>query len=80
MIDWTPLLRAAGLDAESKEDIPGAIEHWSAMYKLWLANLETLRADIGEQAAGALEAEALEVGPTLDNRRSCLVIARKPSA
>ena len=50
------------------------------MYKLWLANLETLRADIGEQAAGALEAEALEVGPTLDNRRSCLVIARKPSA
>jgi ubiquinone/menaquinone biosynthesis C-methylase UbiE len=76
--DWTPLLRAAGFDVESKEEIPRAAEHLSAMYKLWLANLEALRAEIGDQATAALEGEAKSVGPTIGSRRPCLVVARKP--
>lgn len=76
--DWTPLIAAAGLEVESKEEIPHAVEQWSAMYELWLANLEVLRADIGEQAAEALKDEALTVGPTLGNRRCCFIVARKP--
>ena len=77
--DWTPLIRAAGLEVESKEEIPRALEHLSAMYALWLANLAALRAEIGEQAAAALEDEALTVGPTIANRQACLLVARKPS-
>jgi ubiquinone/menaquinone biosynthesis C-methylase UbiE len=78
--DWTQLISRGGLEVESKDEIPRSAEHLSAMYKMWLANLETLRADIGEQASDALRDEALTVGPTLGNRRPCLVVARKPSA
>ena len=66
--DWTQLISRGGLEVESKDEIPRSAEHLSAMYKLWLANLETLRADIGEQASDALRDEALTVGPTLGNR------------
>jgi SAM-dependent methyltransferase len=78
--DWTILLSAAGLEVESKDEIPDAAEQHSTLYKLWLANLDALRADIGQQAADSLKDEALTVGPTLGNRRACLVVARRPSA
>jgi SAM-dependent methyltransferase len=78
--DWTQLISAAGLEVESKDEIPRAAEQHSTLYQLWLANLDALRADIGQPAADSLRDEAMTVGPTLSNRRACLVVGRKPSA
>ena len=48
------------------------------MYELWMANVDAIRADVGEDAARALEDEARAVLPTLPDRRACFVVAREP--
>lgn len=77
--DWAPLLAAAGLEMETNDDMPRRLEQDAAMYELWLSNLSAIRAEVGEDAARELEAEALAVLPTLSNRRPCFVVARKPA-
>jgi ubiquinone/menaquinone biosynthesis C-methylase UbiE len=77
--DWTPLLDVAGLRVESKEEVPQFAEHVGRMYELWLANLDVLRAEIGDDAAGQLEDEALTVGARLSERKHLLVVASRPA-
>lgn len=77
--DWTPLLEAAGLDLESKEEVPRFAEQLGRMYELWLEHLHEIRADLGETAAERLEAEARTVGPTLESRRHLFMVARRPA-
>lgn len=76
--DWTPLLEAAGLEPESKEEVPRFAEQLGRMYTLWLEHLDELRAEIGDAAAERLEAEARTVGPTLQSRRHLSIVARRP--
>jgi ubiquinone/menaquinone biosynthesis C-methylase UbiE len=76
--DWTPLLEAAGLQLESKEEIPRFAEQVGRMYELWLEHLDEIRAEIGAEAADRLETEARTVGPTLASRRAMLIVARRP--
>lgn len=75
--DWTPLLEAAGLEAESKEEVPRFAAQLGRMYALWLEHLDELRAEIGDAAANQLETEARTVGPTLHGRRHLFIVARR---
>jgi ubiquinone/menaquinone biosynthesis C-methylase UbiE len=75
--DWTPLLDAAGLELESKEEVPRFAEQLSRVYALWLEHLDEIRAEIGETAAERLEDEAQTVAPTLETRRSIFITARR---
>ncbi len=76
--DWTPLLEAAGLQLEHKEEIPRFAEQLGRMYHLWLEHLEEIRAEIGAEAADRLEGEARTLGPSLASRRAMLIVARRP--
>jgi ubiquinone/menaquinone biosynthesis C-methylase UbiE len=76
--DWRRLLDAAGLELESKEEIPRFREHLGRMYELWLEHLDQLAAEYGPERAERLELEARSVGPTLDTRRPLFVVARAP--
>jgi ubiquinone/menaquinone biosynthesis C-methylase UbiE len=76
--DWTPLLEAASLQLEHKEEIPRLAEQLGRMYELWLDHLDEIRAKIGAEAADRLETEARTVGPTLTSRRAMLIVARLP--
>jgi ubiquinone/menaquinone biosynthesis C-methylase UbiE len=77
--DWTPLIEAAGLELEGKEEVPRFAEQLTRMYELWLEQLDELRAEIGDTAAERLETEARTVGPTLASRRHLFLVARRPS-
>jgi ubiquinone/menaquinone biosynthesis C-methylase UbiE len=74
--DWQPLLAAAYLEVESKEEVPQYAERLQRMYDLWLENLQALQAELGAPMAARLEQEARTVGPTLQRRRQFLIVAR----
>jgi ubiquinone/menaquinone biosynthesis C-methylase UbiE len=74
--DWTLLLEAAGLELESKEEVPHFAEQLGRMYALWLEHLDELRVELGETAAERIEAEANTVAPRLESRRHLLIVAR----
>jgi ubiquinone/menaquinone biosynthesis C-methylase UbiE len=74
--DWGLLLDAAGLELESKEEIPRFREQLGRMYELWLENLDELAAAYGPERAERLELEARNVTPTLETRRPVFVVAR----
>jgi SAM-dependent methyltransferase len=76
---WAPLLDIAGLELESREEVPRFAEQLGRMYALWLEHLDELRAEMGETAAERLESEANLVGPTLESRRHVLFVARPSS-
>ncbi len=76
--DWMPLLAAAGLRLESKEEVPHFAEQLGRMYELWLEHLDAIRAEVGAAAADRLETEARTVGPRLQNLDPLLIIARRP--
>jgi ubiquinone/menaquinone biosynthesis C-methylase UbiE len=75
--DWTPLLTAAGLELENKEEVPRFAEQLKRMYALWLEHLDELRADLGEAAADQLATEAKRIAPTLESRRHLFMVARR---
>jgi SAM-dependent methyltransferase len=74
--DWQPLLAAADLEIESKDEVPHYAERLQRMYDLWLENLEALEAEVGFETAAKLEQEARAVAPTLQQRRQFLIVAR----
>jgi ubiquinone/menaquinone biosynthesis C-methylase UbiE len=76
--DWRPLLEAAGLEVESKEEVPRFAEQLGRMYDLWLERIDEIRAELGAAAAEGLETEARTVAPTLASRRSVFITARRP--
>ncbi len=76
VVDWQPLLSAAGLKMESKEEVPHYAERLQRMYDLWLENLPALEAELGLEMTKKLEQEARAVGPTLQKRRQFVVVAR----
>jgi ubiquinone/menaquinone biosynthesis C-methylase UbiE len=76
--NWTPLLEAAGLEVEQKEQIPRFAESLQRMYTLWLEHLDELRAELGDEAAAEMADEANAVGPTLAGRTALVVTARRP--
>jgi ubiquinone/menaquinone biosynthesis C-methylase UbiE len=71
--DWTPLVEAGGLVVETKEVIPRFVESVQRMYDLWLANIDALRAELGDLSADDLVDEAERVGPTLASRTALLI-------
>lgn len=74
--DWGLLLNAAGLELQSKEEIPRFREQLARMYELWLERLDHLAAEYGSERAERLELEARTVGPTLHTRRPLFVVAQ----
>ncbi len=76
--DWTPIAEAGGLRVERKEEIPGFAEQLHRMYRLWLENIDALRAELGDETAGDMEQEARSVGPTLDSRTPLIITAVRP--
>jgi ubiquinone/menaquinone biosynthesis C-methylase UbiE len=76
--DWTPLVEAAGLVVEQKEEIPRFVESLQRMYALWLEHIDELRAEIGDAAADEMAGEAAVVSPTLPARTALVVTARRP--
>ncbi|HKB93829.1 MAG TPA: class I SAM-dependent methyltransferase [Gaiellaceae bacterium] len=73
---WRPLLAAAGLALESKEEVPRYTERLRRMYRLWLDNLEMIKGEIGADMAATLEQEAHIAVPRLRDRRQFLFVAR----
>jgi hypothetical protein len=76
--DWTPLVEAAGLLVEQKEEIPRFVEMLQRFYALTLEHLDELRAEIGDEAAADMAEEARELGPILPRRTPLVVTARRP--
>jgi len=74
--DWQPLLAAADLQIESKDEVPRYAQRLQRMYDLWLENLGPLEAEVGVETAAKLAQEARAVGPTLRQRRQFLIVAR----
>lgn len=77
--DWFPLVRAAGLEPEVRLVVPNFARDLGRMYALWLANLDRIRDELGEETARARENEAREVAPTLEEGQGVLVVARRPA-
>jgi ubiquinone/menaquinone biosynthesis C-methylase UbiE len=78
--DWAPIIEHGGLTVVAREEIPGWRDHLSAMYDAWLSNIDTLRAELGEESADDLVEEANNVGPTLIDRTGVLYTTEKPGA
>jgi len=76
--DWSPLLEAAGLRLESKEEVPHSAEQMGREYHLWLEHLDAIRAEVGDEVAERMEAEARSVGPLLKDMEPLLLVARRP--
>jgi SAM-dependent methyltransferase len=76
--DWTPLLKAAGLELETKEEVPRSAEQLGRLYQLTLENLDAIRLEVGDEVADRFEAEARSVGPTLNDEEPLLLVARRP--
>jgi SAM-dependent methyltransferase len=55
---WEPLLAGAGLRLVDRLPVKGWADRWLALYALWLAHEDELRAEVGEAAAEALLREA----------------------
>jgi SAM-dependent methyltransferase len=78
--DWSPLVAAGGLDVVSREEIPHFGADLARMYEVWLANIDEIRATLGEESADDLVDEAMMVGPTLADRTGVLYTAMSPTA
>ena len=76
--DWSPIVERGGLVVVAREEIPQWAEQLSAMYAAWLANIDELRAELGDASANDLVEEAELVGPTLEKRTGVLYVAEKP--
>jgi ubiquinone/menaquinone biosynthesis C-methylase UbiE len=70
--DWGPIIRAGGLSAVSRQEIPHWREDLKRMYDTWLAHSDELRASLDEESIDDLIGEANTVGPTLAGRTGVL--------
>lgn len=77
--DWTPIVERGGLRVVARHEIPNWAAQLSAMYDAWLANIDALRDELGDDSADDLVAEAHAVGPTLNQRIGVLYVTEKPA-
>lgn len=70
--DWAPIIERGGLTVVARAEIPRWADQLQAMYDNWLANIDELRAELGDQSADDLIEEATSVGPTLARRTGVL--------
>lgn len=75
--DWTPLIEAAGLIFEAKEEIPRWRDGLQKMYDTWIDHIDEVRRELGTEAADDLIEEATQVGPTLAARTGMLYTATR---
>lgn len=76
---WRARLRRAGLEVERSLEHPETAEHWRRLYELVEANQAGLRREMGDQPTENLLYEARAVGPSLDQLRWLLLVARPSS-
>ena len=76
--DWAPLIEAGGLIVDARDEIPRWREGVQGMYDIWIANIDEVRDQLGDQFADDLVDEATHVGPTLATRTGVLYTARRP--
>jgi ubiquinone/menaquinone biosynthesis C-methylase UbiE len=77
--DWAPIIERGGLAVVAREEIANWATQLSAMYDGWLANIDALRAELGDTSANDLVDEATNVGPTLAHRTGVLYTTEKPA-
>lgn len=75
---WAPIIERGGLAVVAGEEIPQWAAQLQAMYDAWVANIDALRAEVGDESADDLLDEARSVGPTLARRTGVLYTAEKP--
>jgi ubiquinone/menaquinone biosynthesis C-methylase UbiE len=78
--DWAPIIERGGLAVVARAEIPRWAEQLHAMYDNWVANIDELRAELGDQSADDLLDEATTVGPTLARRTGVLYTTEKRAA
>jgi ubiquinone/menaquinone biosynthesis C-methylase UbiE len=78
--DWGPIVESGGLVIVARDEIPHWAAQLTAMYEAWMANIDALRAELGDASADDLVEEATTVGPTLARRTGVLYTAEKPSS
>ena len=76
--DWTPLIEAGGLVVDAKEEIPLWRESLQGMYNTWMARIDEVRRELGDESAEDLIDEATHVGPSLSARTGVLYTTRRP--
>ena len=74
--DWAPIIEAGGLSVLARDEIPNWRRQLLAMYDAWLANIDELRAELGDASTNDLVEEA-NVGPTLAHRTGVLYTTEK---
>ncbi|HYN94234.1 MAG TPA: methyltransferase domain-containing protein [Pilimelia sp.] len=77
--DFRPVVRAAGLRVVDYAEVPGWREPTARNYALWREHAADLRAELGDEVADVLLAEASGVGADLANRRQLLLTAQRPT-
>jgi len=75
--DWAPIIERGGLAVVAREEIPDWAAQLQSMYDSWVANIDELRAELGDESADDLIGEAESVGPTLARRTGVLYTAEK---
>jgi ubiquinone/menaquinone biosynthesis C-methylase UbiE len=75
--DWAPIIERGGLAVVAREEIPRWAAQLQAMYDAWVANIDALRAALGDESTDDLLDEARTVGPTLARRTGVLYTTEK---
>lgn len=76
--DYRPLIAAAGLNVEAYEETPGWQERVYEAFSAIAENSDTLRAEMGEQAAAAAVAEAMLTLHVKPYPRRIMAVASRP--
>jgi ubiquinone/menaquinone biosynthesis C-methylase UbiE len=77
--DWPAMAESVGLDIEDTVSVPRDDEHWRRLHGSWLAHESELRAELGDQAAGNLIAEATRsLAERADYPPAVLMVLRRP--
>ncbi|OLR90964.1 class I SAM-dependent methyltransferase [Actinokineospora bangkokensis] len=74
---WTPLILGAGFELEDRLVHEGANARWLRLFDLWLRHEDDLRAEVGDEAAADMIAEARE-GHRLVETSPLVFVARRP--
>ncbi|MFI9248013.1 class I SAM-dependent methyltransferase [Streptomyces sp. NPDC053086] len=76
---WTEQARAAGLTVEHVDERPTEPALWERLYRLWIAHVDDLRRELGEDQAQNMLREARQVLPALPGRRAVVLTLRRPA-
>jgi SAM-dependent methyltransferase len=75
--DWAPIVEHGGLAVVAREEVPNWAAQLQGMYDAWIADIDVLRAELGDESAEDLLEEAHTVGPTLATRTGVLYTTEK---